>query len=223
MPALLKLRGESWVRRNGLMASAILAAVLHLWSARGSAEPFGPLDEAYLWALHHPQDLLVEPFHIRPFFIPPFRIDSLHCDWCFPSRLHPPDPYRGRLVGAPQVLILAAYPAGVTYATTPPPPTPVAPPPSPESAPPPAPIPLRGTGSVRFDVTPPETEIYLDDRYLGRADEIGVVPRIGAGRHLVELRTPAQRTFIGTQVEPGHTTLIQESVAVPSRPTSPRP
>lgn len=215
------------MRRTGLMAGAILMALLALWPRQGRAEPFGPPDEAYLWVLLQPQGFLVEPFHIRPFFIPPFRIDSLHCDWCFPSRLHPPDPYRGRLVGAPQVVILAPYPAGVTYPTTPPPPAPVAPPPPvqppAERAPPPPPAAVRGTGSVQFDVTPFETEIYLDDRYLGRAGEVDVVPRIGAGRHLVELRTPAQRIFIGAKVEPGQITLIQESAAVPSGPTPSQP
>jgi len=89
----------------------------------------------------------------------------------------------------------------------------------PEPPPPPtAPMPERsspqqppGDGSVNLQVSPPEAKVVLDGRYIGEAHEVARIAEIpvAAGRHLLEIRVGAERTFMDVVVSPGRTTPVR--------------
>jgi hypothetical protein len=72
-------------------------------------------------------------------------------------------------------------------------------------------------------VEPGDVEIYLDDQYLGRADELRGRPVEGivAGNRLLELRWGADRTFLQIVVPVNGTKTIRLNLA-PPRPGSSR-
>jgi hypothetical protein len=74
-----------------------------------------------------------------------------------------------------------------------------------------------GEGVLSFDVEPDDVEIYLDDHYLGRADELRgrSIEGILSGNRLVELRLGVERTFLQIVVPVHGTRTIQVSLAPP--------
>lgn len=77
-----------------------------------------------------------------------------------------------------------------------------------ENLPPPPPL---GDGSLRFEVSPPEAKIFIDDRYVGDARELANIAEItsSAGRHLLEIRVGTERTFTEVVVSPRRVTPVR--------------
>src|SRR3990172_9868496 len=69
----------------------------------------------------------------------------------------------------------------------------------------------RDDGSLHFEVSPPEAKIFLDDRYIGEARELANIAEItaSAGRHLLEIRVGAERTFTEVVVAPRKVTPVR--------------
>lgn len=67
-----------------------------------------------------------------------------------------------------------------------------------EASSPSAGLQMRVAGGLRFEVEPDDVEIYLDERYLGRAGELRgrEVEGVRAGNRLVDLRWGGERTFL---------------------------
>lgn len=82
--------------------------------------------------------------------------------------------------------------------------------------------PELGTGRLRFEVEPDDVEIYLDERYLGKASELRgrEVEGILAGSRLVTLQWSGERTFLEVVVPVGGTRTIRVDLA-PPRAVSP--
>lgn len=99
---------------------------------------------------------------------------------------------------------------------TAPPEPPPAPPPLPSPAPQlSSPSPPLEDGSLRFEVSPAEAKLFLDNRYLGEARELGNIAEItaSAGRHLLEIRLDAERTFTEVVVSPRKVTPVRWNLA----------
>ncbi len=102
-----------------------------------------------------------------------------------------------------------------------------------EPAPIPQPQPPTGTpdrpvprepledGSLRFEVSPEETRVFLDERYLGEARDLADTQEmaISAGQHLLEFRLGRERTFMQAVVSPRKVTTIRLALDLPT--TSP--
>lgn len=80
-----------------------------------------------------------------------------------------------------------------------------------------------GEGRLRFEVEPDDVEIYLDERYLGRAGELRgrEVEGILAGSRLVDLRWGGERTFLEVVVPVGGTRTIRLDLNPPGTGSSP--
>jgi hypothetical protein len=80
--------------------------------------------------------------------------------------------------------------------------------------------PSHREAALRFEVEPSDVEIYLDDQYLGRADELRGRPIEGvvAGNRLLELRRGADRTFLQIVVPPDGAKTIRVNLAPPVPP-----
>lgn len=78
--------------------------------------------------------------------------------------------------------------------------------------------PELGAGRLRFEVEPDDVEIYLDERYLGKAGELRgrEVEGILAGSRLVDLRWGGERTFLEVVVPAGGTRTIRLNLAPPA-------
>lgn len=115
----------------------------------------------------------------------------------------------------PQPGYSAAPPDDLQVYTAPPEP-PVATHSGPQSLPPPAPA---DDGSLRFEVSPPAAEIMLDERYLGKADELmhSEVPA-SAGQHLLAIRVGVEGTFTQVAVSPHKVTTVRVTLAAPAVP-----
>ena len=87
--------------------------------------------------------------------------------------------------------------------------------PTPENFPPPPPL---DDGSLRFEVSPPEAKIFIDDRYVGDARELANIAEItaSAGRHLLEIRVGAERTFTEVVVSPRSVTPVRWALVAPT-------
>jgi hypothetical protein len=74
---------------------------------------------------------------------------------------------------------------------------------------------------LRFEVSPPEAKVFLDNRYLGEAHELRNIAEItaSAGRHLLEIRIDAERTFTEVMVSPRRVTPVRW--ALPPSPVPP--
>ena len=92
---------------------------------------------------------------------------------------------------------------------------------------PPTPSPAHGAGVIRFEVEPDEVEVYLDEQYLGRANELRgrALEGVVAGNRLLELRSGGERTFLHVVVPQNGTRTIRLNLSPPrpgtSRPKSP--
>ena len=96
------------------------------------------------------------------------------------------------------------------------------PPPPQQPAVPDVPPPPAEDGSVRFEVSPPEAEIILDNQYLGTADVLrhSGMPA-AAGRHLLEIRVGVEGTFTEVRVSPHKVTTVRVALDA-STPASPK-
>ncbi len=114
----------------------------------------------------------------------------------------------------------AGYPAEAVQVYTAPAESP--PPPPQQQAVRDLPPPPAEEGSVRFEVSPPEAEIILDDQYLGTADVLmhSGMPA-AAGRHLLEIRVGVERTFTEVRVSPHKVTTVRVTLDA-STPASPK-
>ncbi len=135
----------------------------------------------------------------------------------YPTYPVPYDPgYSGAYYPSPYPLPVGAptqtAPGDVLVYTAPPEPPPISPrqpmAPVPENLPPPQPL---DDGSLHFEVSPPEAKIFLDDRYIGEARELANIAEItaAAGRHLLEIRVEAERTFTEVAVAPRKVTPVR--------------
>jgi hypothetical protein len=81
----------------------------------------------------------------------------------------------------------------------------------------PSPPPPLEDGSLHFEVSPPEARIFVDDRYLGEAHELANLAEVTtpAGRHLLEVRVGAERTFTEVVVAPHKVTPVRWAPATP--------
>ena len=84
-----------------------------------------------------------------------------------------------------------------------------------ENLPPPPPL---GDGSLRFEVSPPEAQIFVDDRYVGDARELANIAEItaSAGRHLLEIRVGNEKTFTEVAVSPHRVTPVRWALVAPT-------
>lgn len=107
------------------------------------------------------------------------------------------------------------YPVDAVQVYTAPAESPPAPPQQP--AVPDLPPPPAEDGSVRFEVSPPEAEIILDDQYLGMADALmqSEMPA-AAGRHLLEIRVGVEGTFTEVRVSPHGVTTVRVALDAPT-------
>lgn len=133
--------------------------------------------------------------------------------------MYPPYPVYDPGYSAPSLYSEPGYPAAppddVQVYTAPPEP-PVATHSGPQSLPPPAPA---DDGSLRFEVSPPAAEIMLDERYLGKADELmhSELP-VSAGQHLLAIRVGVEGTFTQVAVSPHKVTTVRATLATPAIP-----
>ncbi len=58
----------------------------------------------------------------------------------------------------------------------------------------------------------PDAHVFFDRWYLGRAGELGVIHGLPSGHHVLELRTPKTRAFVGVEVVPGAVSLVREDL-----------
>ncbi len=84
-----------------------------------------------------------------------------------------------------------------------------------ENLPPPLPL---GDGSLRFEVSPPEAQIFIDNRYIGNARELANIAEIAAsaGRHLLEIRVGNEKTFTEVAVSPHRVTPVRWALVAPT-------
>jgi hypothetical protein len=73
---------------------------------------------------------------------------------------------------------------------------------------------------LRFEVSPPEAKVFLDNRYLGEAHELRNIAEItaSAGRHLLEIRLDAETTFTEVVVSPRKVTPVRWTLVPPPVP-----
>ncbi len=135
------------------------------------------------------------------------------------SPMYPPYPFYDPGYSASSLYPEPGYPAAppddVQVYTAPPEP-PVATHSGPQSLPAPAPA---DDGSIRFEVSPPAAELMLDERYLGKADELmhREVPA-PAGQHLLAIRVGVEGTFTQVAVSPHKVTTVRVTLAAPAAP-----
>ncbi len=148
-------------------------------------------------------------YPIYPYY-PPYPTYPMPYDPGYSGANYPyPAPVEAYTQTAPDV---------VQVYTAPPEPTPISPrqlmAPTPQSPPPSEP---RDDGSLHFEVNPPEAKIFLDDRYIGEARELANIAEItaSAGRHLLEIRVGAERTFTEVVVAPHKVTPVRWSPTAP--------
>jgi hypothetical protein len=100
----------------------------------------------------------------------------------------------------------------------------VAPPDPPPPPQPTAPIPDRpqphqppGDGALNVQVSPHDARITLDGQYIGEAGEVARIAEIpvALGRHLLDIRVGAERTFMDVVVWPGRTTPVRLALDAP--------
>ncbi len=215
--------------RGGLRAGGVGAS---LAAARGGAGPLG-------WGggFHGGVGRQFHGGLARPAIFSPFRTSFLRRSFVFfnvalypsyfPYPLYPynpaysgPFPYQSGY-DSPYVYAdpAAAYPSAtdaVQVYTAPA--EPAAPPPR-QPAVPDVPPPPADDGSVRFEVSPPEATIMLDDWYLGEAHELAnrEVPA-SAGRHLLAVRVGVEGTFTQVAVSPHKVTTVRVTLEAPAVP-----
>jgi hypothetical protein len=79
-----------------------------------------------------------------------------------------------------------------------------------------APVPSTVTATLRIFVAPLQTEIYLDGRYIGRAEEFRdgwVQLAVSPGTHTVELRFGTVTHTHGINMEPGTTAVVNDRLS----------
>jgi hypothetical protein len=79
-----------------------------------------------------------------------------------------------------------------------------------------APVPSTVTATLQIFVAPLQAEIYLDGRYIGRAEEFRdgwVQLAVSPGAHTVELRFGAITHTHGISVEPGTTAVVNDRLS----------
>lgn len=164
---------------------------------------------------------LVYPYYsYYPYsYYPPYGYDPYYSpnqaySWPYAAAYPGPD----YPVEYPQPAGAYAYAAtdNVQVYVAPPEPTP---PPHPTAPMPDRPLPQEppGDGSVNLQVSPPEARISLDGQFIGEAHEVARIAEIpvAAGRHLLEIRVGAERTFMNVVVSPGRTTPVRLALDAP--------
>jgi PEGA domain-containing protein len=90
------------------------------------------------------------------------------------------------------------------------------PPPQPESSQPAYPPKRSDKSRLSLVVSPPDAAVYIDDRFVGTAEELGSLPTglaVSAGKHTVTVSRPGfQDQSMDIQVEPGATQKIEISL-----------
>ena len=79
-----------------------------------------------------------------------------------------------------------------------------------------APVPSTVTATLQIFVAPLQAEIYLDGRYIGRAEEFRdgwVQLAVSPGTHTVELRFGMITHTHGVNVEPGATAVVNDRLS----------
>ena len=74
----------------------------------------------------------------------------------------------------------------------------------------------KGPFLAGWEVSPPDAAVYLDDRFVGTAEELGSLPSglaVSAGKHTVTVSRPGfQDQSMDVQIEPGATQKVEISL-----------